>query len=346
MLRCKETENGKDFWLIIKSIFSNQQFVLILILIAVMAVFTLINPVFISVVNLTNILKVASIIGISAIGMSLVIILGGIDLSVGSILALGGAIGAGFLGLGFGAANPVRLPFWLSITIALLISAGLGAVNGITVAKYNVAPFAVTLGMMLFARGLTYVFNDIIVKGVEGTPITFMHPAFTFLGDGMLFGFLPTQMLIFILIAVIFNFILKSTRYGRNIYAIGGNIAIARLAGINVKATITVTYMLMGLFAGISGLVFVGRLSTASPLLGNGFELDLITAVVIGGTSMSGGRGSIAGTVIGVLLLGVLNNGLEIVHLPSFYQYLVKGAVLIIAVIIDKSMQEKRKMKE
>ena len=327
----------------IKKLFAKQESVLVLILLCIMGTFTMINPVFVSGVNLSNILKISSITGISAIGMTLVIIIGGIDLSVGSLLALGGAVGAGLLGLAFGAANPVHLPFFLSITIALVCTSLLGAVNGISVSKFDIAPFAATLGMMLLARGLTYIFNDMIVQGIDGTPITFMHPAFSFLGDGMILHIIPTQTFLFLFLAIVFHIVLKSTRYGRNLYAIGGSVTIARLAGINVRGIITFTYMLMGLFSGLSGLIYVGRLSAASPLLGTGFELDVITPVIIGGTSMSGGRGSIIGTVIGVLIMGVINNGLEIVHLPSFYQYLVKGLILVLAVIIDKKVQYNKK---
>ena len=325
------------------SLFYKQQFIITIILLLLVCLFTLINPVFISVVNLTNILKVASIVGISAIGMTFVIILGGIDLSVGSLLALGGAVGAGLLGSGFGAKNPIQLPFVLAIGFAIIVTLTIGAVNGIAVSKFNIAPFAVTLGMMLLARGLAYVFIHFVVQGVAGTPITFMHPAFSYLGDGMILDFIPTQALVFFGLAIMFNFILTSTQYGRDIMAIGGSSTIARLAGINVEKTIILTYMIMGGLAGLSGLVFVGRLSAASPLLGNGFELDVITAVIIGGTSMSGGKGAITGTVLGVLLMGVINNGLEIVQLPSFYQYLIKGTILVIAVILDKIMNKRKK---
>jgi ribose/xylose/arabinose/galactoside ABC-type transport system permease subunit len=327
----------------IKSLLNNQQTIIFFVLILIICVFATINPVFLSIMNLTNILKVASIIGISAIGMTLVIILGGIDLSVGSILALGGALGAGLLGLGFGASNPIQLPFFIAFCLAITVTLAIGGFNGFIVSKFSIAPFAVTLGMMLFIRGFAYVFIHFVVQGVPGTPITFMHPAFSFLGDGLILGIFPTQAIVFFGLAIIFNIILSSTQYGRNIMAIGGGNTIAHLAGINVEKTTIITYMIMGGLAGLSGLVFVGRLSAASPLLGNGFELDVITAVIIGGTSMSGGKGTIAGTVLGVLLLGVLNNGLEIIHLPSFYQYLVKGTILIIAVILDKTMNKQKR---
>lgn len=322
-----------------------QQLIVLLALIVIIAFFSILNPVFLSAQNLGNILRVSSFYGIAALGMTMVILTGGIDLSVGSVLAFGGAVGAGLLGVAYSAANPIKMPFILAIALALAATGLIGLINGLVITKLKLTPFIATLGMMTIARGLTYVFTDFIVQGVPGTPITFFHPAFTFLGAGSIVG-IPTQAVIFIVLAFILSAFLRHTAFGRNIYAIGGNIEIARLAGINTGSAIIIIYAIMGILAGLSGIVFVGRLSSASPLAGTGYELDIITAVVLGGATLVGGRGTIFGTVLGVLIVGVINNGLELLNVPSFYQYLIKGTILVAAVISDRVYQEKQNQKE
>lgn len=322
-----------------------QQLVILLALVLIMAFFALLSPVFLSVQNLGNILRVSSFYGIAALGMTIVILTGGIDLSVGSVLALGGAIGAGLLGGAFSAANPIKLHFILAIILALAATGMIGLINGLVITKLKLSPFIATLGMMTIARGVTYVFTDFIVQGVPGTPITFFHPVFTFLGTGSVVG-IPTQAVLFIILAIVLSAFLCHTAFGRNIYAIGGSSEIARLAGINTGFTITMTYVIMGVLAGLSGIVFVGRLSSASPLAGTGYELDIITAVVLGGATLVGGRGTIFGTVLGVLIVGVINNGLDILNVPSFYQYLIKGVILVAAVVSDRVYQARQMKKE
>jgi len=318
-----------------------QQLIMLMALIFLIVFFAVLSPVFLSFQNLGNILRVSSFYGIVGLGMTMVILTGGIDLSVGSVLALGGAIGAGLLGVAFNAANPIKLPFFLAIPIALTVTGLIGLINGLVITKLKLTPFIATLGMMTIARGLTYVFTDFIVKSVPGTPITFFHPVYTFLGAGDIVG-IPTQTFIFVLLAFMLSVLLRHTAFGRSIYAVGGNIEIARLAGIETKLTIVITYAIMGVLAGLSGIVFVGRLSSASPLAGTGYELDIITAVVLGGATLVGGRGTIFGTVLGVLIVGVINNGLDILNVPSFYQYLIKGTILVAAVISDRVYQEKQ----
>lgn len=322
-----------------------QQLIILIALISIMAVFSILSPVFFSVQNLGNILRVSSFYGIAALGMTLVILTGGIDLSVGSVLALGGAVGAGLLGVAFGAANPIKLPVAAAIIAALAVTGLIGLLNGFVITKLKMTPFIATLAMMTIARGLTYVFTDFIVQGVPGTPITFFHPVLTFLGTGAIAG-IPTQAVIFLILALILSAFLRYTAFGRNVYAIGGNVEIARLAGISTDFTIITTYVMMGVLGGLSGIIFVGRLSSASPLGGTGYELDIITAVVLGGATLVGGRGTIFGTVLGVLIVGVINNGLDILNVPSFYQYLIKGTILVAAIVSDRIYHEKQNRKE
>lgn len=322
-----------------------QQLIILLALILIMAFFAILSPVFMSIQNLGNILRVSSFYGIAALGMTIVILTGGIDLSVGSVLALGGAVGAGLLGGAYSAANPVKLPFILAVLLALAATGLIGLINGLVITKLKLSPFIATLGMMTIARGITYVFTDFIVQGVPGTPITFFHPVFTFLGTGSIAG-IPTQALLFVILAAALSAFLRHTAFGRSIYAIGGSNEIARLAGINTEFTVVMTYVIMGVLAGLSGVVFVGRLSSASPLAGTGYELDIITAVVLGGATLVGGRGTIFGTVLGVLIVGVINNGLDILNVPSFYQYLIKGTILVAAVVSDRVYQAKQMEKE
>ncbi|MDN5327064.1 MAG: ribose transport system permease protein [Moorella sp. (in: firmicutes)] len=318
----------------------SQQLVILLSLVGLTALFSMLNPTFLSERSLDNIFRVSSIYGIAALGMTMVIITGGIDLSVSSLFALGGALGAGLLGIAYSAANPVKLPFFMAILIALGVTGFMGLINGLVITRLNLAPFVATLGMMTIARGITYVYTDFTVRGVPGSPITFMHPWFEWLGGGYIAG-IPTQGVIFIVLAVLASLFLRYTAMGRNIYAVGGNIEIARLAGINTGLVIMLTYVISGILAGLSGIILTGRLLSASPLAANGYEMDVIAAVVIGGTSLSGGRGSIFGTVLGALIMSVLNNGLDMLNVPSFYQYLLKGIILVMAVISDQMYRQR-----
>ncbi|RSK54683.1 ABC transporter permease [Bacillus canaveralius] len=317
-----------------------QQLIILVGLILLIALFSAINPDFLSYKNFEDILRMSSIYGIAALGMTLVMLTGGIDLSVGSVMALGGALSAGFLGIAFGAANPIQLPFVLAVLLAIIITGVIGLLNGFVITKFNIAPFVATLGMMTIARGLTYIYTDFTVGGIPGSPITFSHPLFDWLGAGYIAG-IPTQAVIFIVLALVLGFVLRHTALGRNVYAVGGNGEISRLAGINKDWIVMIAYMAMGVLAGLSGLLLTGKLSSASPLTGTGYELDIITIVVLGGTSMIGGRASIFGTVLGALILSVITNGLNFLNVPSFYQYLIKGTILVAAVIFDQVYQRR-----
>jgi len=299
------------------------------------------SPYFFTINNLLNITIASSINGIMACGMAMVIISGGIDLSVGALLAFGGSISVGLSGAALtSAARLIVLPWPLAMLGGIVATAVLGLFSGIIITRFVIPPFIVTLGMMSIARGLTYIYGDAVVQKVTGTPMTFFHPVFGFLGGGYIFG-IPMPTIVFIFICLLAWFILSYTSFGRNIYAIGGNEETARLAGINTFLTKLATYVVIGALSGVAGIVLTARLSSASPLTGTGYELDVISAVVIGGVSLAGGEGSILGVVAGVLIIGVLGNGLNLLNVPSFYQYIIKGWILITAVALDQYYKRK-----
>ncbi len=254
--------------------------------------------------------------------MTFVILTGGIDLSVGSILALSSALVAGMMASGMD-------PF-LAMTVGLLAGLVMGIVNGIIIAKGKVAPFIATLATMTIFRGLTLVYMD-------GRPITGLgdHLMFQMFGRGYFLGIPVPAVTMMIAFAVLY-FILKKTTFGRRTFAIGGNEEAAALSGINVTRIKVMIYGLSGILAALAGIVLTSRLDSAQPTAGTSYELDAIAAVVLGGTSLSGGRGWIVGTFIGVLIIGVLNNGLNLLGVSSFFQQVVKGLVILLAVLIDR----------
>jgi len=283
-------------------------------------VLTVLSDRFLTVNNLLNVARQISINAIISVGMTLVILTGGIDLSVGSIVALTGSITAGLLVGGLGI-----MP---AILLGMIVGVLLGLFNGLLITRAEIPPFIATLGTMTVARGLTLVYTD-------GRPITGMEEAFRYLGGGYIAG-IPVPVVIMISIFAIAYLMLKKTRLGRYIYAIGGNEEAARLSGINTKKILLSVYMLGGLLAGISGIIMASRLNSAQPTAGVSFELDAIAAVVLGGTSLSGGVGTIGGTLIGALIIGVLDNGLNLLNVSSFYQQIAKGLVILLAVFLDK----------
>lgn len=277
---------------------------------------------FFTVNNMLNLLRQVSINGLIAFGMTFVILTGGIDLSVGSMLALGSALTAGLLTSGI---DPL-----LAIFIGLLIGLILGAINGIIITKGKVAPFIATLATMTIFRGATLVYTD-------GKPITGLSDSFTFemIGKGYLFG-IPFPVIIMLIIFFILIFLLQNTVFGRQVYAIGGNEEASILSGIKVDRIKIWIYSLVGMLSVLAGIIMMSRLNSAQPTAGTSYELDAIAAVVIGGTSLAGGRGRIAGTLIGVLIIGVIDNGLNLLNVSSFYQQIVKGGVILVAVLLDR----------
>ncbi|MCP1103492.1 ribose/xylose/arabinose/galactoside ABC-type transport system permease subunit [Aequitasia blattaphilus] len=276
---------------------------------------------FLTVGNQLNILRQVSINGIMAIGMTFVIITGGTDLSVGSMLAFASIVACSF-------AHPNEYLVFVPIIVALLIGALLGLFNGIVIAKGKVAPFIATLGTMTIARGMTQLFNG-------GRPINDLSTQFNFIGGGSVIG-IPVPVIVFCVIVLLGWFLLNKTRFGRYVYAIGGNETTAKVSGIRVNSIYIMVYTLMGVLSALSGIVLSARVETATVIAGTGYELDAIAAVIIGGTSTSGGRGTIIGTIIGVLTMGVLSNGLDLLGVSSYYQQIVKGFIIIGAVLLDK----------
>jgi ribose transport system permease protein len=287
-------------------------------------VMTVLSPVFLTVTNVMNIIRQSSIYGIMAIGMTFVILTAGIDLSVGSLLAISGAIAAGAVKAGLG--------LELTVPIALAIGLACGLVNGVIITAGRITPFVVTLGMMSIARGLTLIYT-------QGYPISGFQGGFRFIGGGDVFA-VPFPIILFILTTVVAWFILTQTRLGRYTYAIGGNEETVKLSGINVNVYKTIAYVISGITAAISALILTSRLNSAEPVAGTGYELDVIAAVVIGGTSLMGGRGSVWGTLIGALLIGVINNGMNLLGISPYFQLVVKGLIIIGAVLLDRLRQE------
>jgi ribose transport system permease protein len=286
------------------------------------AVVAVLNPSFIEPLNLLNLLRQISINALIAFGMTFVILTGGIDLSVGSILALSSALMAGMIVSGV---DPI-----LSICITALLGALMGAVNGLLITKGKVAPFIATLATMTIYRGLTLVYTD-------GNPITGLgdHYSFQLFGRGYFFG-IPVPAVTMLITFFILWFILHKTSFGRKTYAIGGNETAAFVSGIKVDQVKCLIYSLAGMMAAISGAILTSRLNSAQPTAGTAYEMDAIAAVVLGGTSLAGGKGRIFGTLVGALIIGTLNNGLNLLGVSSFYQQVVKGIVILIAVLIDR----------
>jgi ribose transport system permease protein len=296
---------------------------ILVVLIALVALMVVIAPNFASVNNLLNIARSISINAILAAGMTFVILAAGIDLSVGSILAVAG-VASVMTGL-------AGLPAPLAILVGVLTGAAAGLINGMLSAYLSLAAFIVTLGTMTFLRGAAYTMTD-------GQPIVSNTLSFRDLGNGYLAG-IPVPVVIMVIVYVVAWFVLERTRYGRHVYAVGGNAEAARLAGINVKRVLTSVYVIAGACAGLAGVIFSARVVSAQPTAGTGYELDAIAAVVLGGTSLVGGRGRIYGTLIGSVILGVLSTGLILMNVQFFTQLLIKGLVIILAVAIDSLKQ-------
>lgn len=279
-----------------------------------------------------NILRQISVNLCLSVGMTLVILSGGIDLSCGAILALAGAVAAGLLKNGWVVpGTDALLQFTTSgaICAGVLVGGAAGAVNGVVITRFRLPPFVATLGMLSIARGLTMLWTG-------GFPITGLGESFGHLGTGALLG-MPMPVWIMLTLTGVFMVVTQRTRFGRHLYAVGGNERAARLTGLNVGAIKLAVYTLAGALAGVAGLIVTARLDSAQPNAGLGYELDSIAAVVIGGTSLSGGRGSVGGTVLGCLIIGVLNNGLFLLNVSPFWQQVIKGAVILLAVAIDKA---------
>lgn len=294
-------------------------------LVLLCAIITFVTPSFLSLSNITNVFTQVSVNAIIAVGMTFVILTGGIDLSVGSTLAISGALSASIIK----STGSVTL----AIIVAALVGIAIGLVNGLLISKDKLQAFIATLATMTIFRGATLVFTN-------GTPISKLPEKFVNIGNGKI-GFMPIPVIITVIVSIIAIYVLSQTRFGRYLYALGGNEDSARLSGINTDKIKTLVYVVSGFASSIAGVIITSRIASASPNAGTSFELDAIAAVVIGGTSLAGGEGKITGTLIGALIIGVLNNGLNLMNVSPFYQSIVKGLVILIAVLLDKKSRKK-----
>lgn len=296
-----------------------RQYALVAALLVIVVAFSLSSEYFLTTSNLLNVVRQMSVTTIVAIGMTFVIITGGIDLSVGSTVAVSGVAAADVLAR---TGQPL-LAMLAGIAVGLLI----GSFNGLITAKFRIAGFITTLAMMQAARGLGYIHT-------QGNPITANDPGFTIIGIGYFLG-IPVPVWIMITVIIFGAIVLNKTRFGRYTYAVGGNEVAARWTGLPVGRAVAGVYVMTGMLAGLAGVILTARLGSGQPAAGTGLELDAIAAVVLGGTSLAGGRGKISGTVIGCILVAVLSNGLTLHNVSSYWQMVVKGAIIVIAVVLD-----------
>jgi ribose transport system permease protein len=281
------------------------------------------SPDFLTVGNVLDVTRQVSINAVISFGMTLTILLGGIDLSVGSILAVASVLTAILMKAGWDAP--------LATLVGIIAGALMGAVNGVVIAKGKVAPFIATLGLMTLLRGVALVLS-------KGSPISgFSSYFFALQGGGYVAHLVPIPVMWMLAMFVLFWFVLTRTVFGRHVYATGGNEEAAKLSGVKTDGVQIVVYTISGAMAALAGVILTSRLDSAQPTAGAGYELDAITAVVLGGTSLSGGRGWIFGTLVGALLIGVLNNGLNLLGVSSFYQQVIKGSVILVAVLLDRA---------
>ena len=311
-----------------------------LFLLALVVVFAVLEPRFLHPLNLLNVLRQVSIGGLIAIGMTFVIITGGIDLSVGSLLALAGLVGAyvakGGLDDRFavGASVAAGNPALFALAAALAVGMLCGALQGLAITRLRVPPFVVTLGGLTAFRGAALLFSG-------GGPISGFAPDYTWWGQGRI-GDVPVPVIVFLLVALIAHLVLRHSAFGRHVYATGGNERAAALNGVDTRRIVFTVYVIVGFCAGLAGFLLSARLSSAEAVAGLGTELTVIAAVVIGGTSLFGGVGTIFGTVVGACLIGVLTNGLVLLNVSSFVQQILIGLILIAAVAIDRYATERR----
>lgn len=298
----------------------------LLVFIALMViVMAIVSPVFLTTGNLINIIRQVSLNGILAVGLTFVILTGGIDLSVGSLVAVTGVVVGSMLVNGYSALE--------AVVAGISISVLFGVFNGVMIAYCGLPPFIATLAGQTIGRGFALVFSD-------GKPYALADKDFLFIGKGSALG-IPIPIWILFIVCAVAAIVLNKTTYGRHVYAFGGNRNATKLSGVKIKFVEMIVYVISALMAGIVGVILAARISSGQPTAGTGYELDAIAAVAIGGTSMSGGIGTLSGTILGFIIIGVLSNSLTLLNVSSFYQQIVKGAIILIAVLMD--MRSKRK---
>lgn len=294
----------------------------LLALIVLIIFVSILSPSFLSITNLMNLMRQVSINALIAFGMTFVIITGGIDLSVGSVLALSSALMGGMI---IGGIDPI-----IAMIAAVVMGFVLGAVNGLLITKGKLAPFIATLATMTIFRGATLVYTD-------GQPLTGLGETFIFqfMGRGYFFG-IPFPIIITLVAFAILYVLLHKMSFGRKVFSIGGNEKASFISGVKIDKVKIFVYGISGMLSALAGIILTSRLNSAQPTAGTSYEMDAIASVVLGGTSMSGGKGRVFGTLIGALIIGTLNNGLNLLGVSTFYQQIVKGIVIIIAVLLDR----------
>jgi len=318
------------------------KFAPLLFLIALMAIFAVLEPRFLSQINIFNVMRQVSITGLLAIGMTFVILTAGIDLSIGSLLAFAGlaaaAVSKGGLSNRFTVGegqDAAGYGWYLAALAAVAVGLIGGYIQGFAITRLKVPPFVVTLGGMSAFRGAALLF-------AAGGPISGFEPELVWWGQGKV-GPVPVPVIIFLVFAILAHIVLRYSRYGRQVYAVGGNPEAARLSGLNVRAVVTSVYVIMGFFVGLGAFVLAARLNSAEAVAGTGYELTVIASVVIGGTSLFGGVGTIFGTVIGTILIGVLLNGLVLLNVSSYIQQIIIGVIIVLAVAFDTFAKSRRR---
>ena len=314
----------------------------LIFLILLILIFSSLHPRFLHPLNIFNVMRQISITGLIALGMTFVIIVRGIDLSVGSLIALCGLVGAVIAKGGLverfsvGLDTELANPWYWALAGSVLIGLLAGTLNGVCITKLKVPAFVVTLGGLSAYRGTALIVSD-------GGPISGFNEAYRWIGQGKI-GMVPIPVIIFLVFIVLCHIILKYTVYGRYIYSVGGNPEAARLSGINIDLIITSTYIITGFFVGLSAFILSARLNSSEAVAGMGYELNVIAIVVVGGTSLFGGMGSILGTIIGAMLFGVLQNGLVLLNVSSYIQQIIIGIILVLAVTFDKFSKSARQV--
>jgi len=308
-----------------------RKYAIIFILLGMVVVLSIASPSFLQPQNLINVVRQISVIGLLAIGVTVVIISTGIELSLGSVLALASVVAASFAQAPDWA-RPMypglQLPVLLSFGAGIAVGALCGLINGALIAGFRIPPFIATLGMMTAARGVALIYSN-------GRPISGLTDEFNYIGQGSVLG-IPIPIIVLAVVAIAAHLMLHNTRFGRHVYALGGNEQAARVSGLNLTRIKILIYVFAGALAGLGGLVLSARIGSGQPTLGQGAELDAIAAAVIGGTSFAGGIGTIWGTLVGALIIGVINNGLDLLNVSPFSQQVVKGVIIVIAIIIDE----------
>ncbi len=310
-----------------------QEYGIFLAFLLLVAILSVSNEFFLTPGNISNVLLQTSINGVLAIGMTFVILTRGIDLSVGSVVALAGMVSASFV-TSSATAGIVGAPYPMVVALAagILVGVGCGALVGIIVSRFSVPAFVATLGMLSAARGATLIYGG-------GRPVPGLTPEFRWIGTGNIFG-IPMPVILLAIVFLASWWVLSRTRFGRYIYAVGGNPHAAKTSGLNVGRIRFLVYVISGALSGLAGMILSARTGSALPQAGIAYELDAIAAVVIGGTSLSGGVGRVTGTLIGALIIGVMNNGLDLMGIQSYYQQVLKGALIVGAVMLDQKRNQ------